>query len=108
MLKPALIAALLCAAAAPAMATDVSVSMSGIGRMNCAHWQSTPQLRAEGTVWIHGFWTGLNYVAAASEQSQADIDAASIISEVDKTCAKRPSQLLASAVWATFVDLVKK
>jgi hypothetical protein len=94
--------------AAPAAAAEVAVSMTGIGRMSCAHWQSSQQLRAEGTAWIHGFWTGLNYVAAASEQSQADIDAASIVSEVDKTCAKRPSQVLASAVFATFVALVKK
>lgn len=106
MLKPIFIATLLFAA--PAAATEVTVSMTGIGRMTCAHWQSSPQLHAEGAVWVHGFWTGLNYVAAASEQSQADLDAISIVSEVDKTCARQPSQVLASAVWSTFVNLVKK
>lgn len=108
MLKSALIAALFCAAAAPALATEVTVSMAGIGSKSCAYWQSTKQLHAEGTAWVHGFWTGLNYVAAASEQSQADLDATSIILEVDKTCAQKPSQVLATAVWATFINNVKK
>jgi hypothetical protein len=106
MLKLIFIAALLYAV--PAAAAEVTVSMTGIGRMSCAHWQSSQQLHTEGTAWVHGFWTGLNYVAAASEQSQVDIDATSIVNEVDKTCAKQPSQVLASAVWTTFVNLVKK
>ncbi|MBX9711135.1 MAG: hypothetical protein K2X60_08880 [Xanthobacteraceae bacterium] len=107
MLKPVLFSILICAAA-PATAAEVTISMTGIGRMSCAHWQSSQQLHAEGTAWIHGFWTGLNYVAVASEQSQADLDATTIVSEVDKTCAQKPSQVLASAVWSTFVALVKK
>jgi hypothetical protein len=48
--------------------------MIGIGRISCAHWQSTHAHRLEGTIWVYGFWTGLNYVAAASDQTQAKID----------------------------------
>src|ERR1700754_2974096 len=83
---------------------NVSVDMIGIGSMSCAHWRSTQEHRLEGTVWIYGFWTGLNYVAAASDQSQAKIDVSAIVPEVEKTCALQTSQTLASAVWTTYLE----
>jgi len=86
---------------------DVSVDMIGIGAMSCAHWRSTPQHQSEGTVWIHGFWTGLNYVAAASSQEQAKPDEAAIVAAVKKTCAQETSQTLASAVWTTYLKSEK-
>ena len=81
----------------------VSVDMMGIGGMSCAHWRSTQEHLLEGTVWIYGFWTGLNYVAAASDQTQAKIDMAAIVAEVEKTCVQQTSQTLASAVWTTYL-----
>jgi hypothetical protein len=57
----------------------------------------------EGSVWIYGFWTGLIYVAAASDQTQAKIDVAAIVAEVEKTCVQQTSQTLASAVWTTYL-----
>src|SRR5246127_4269858 len=80
----------------PVSAQDakVSVDMMGIGGMSCAHWQSTQALRLEGTIWIYGFWTGLNYVAAASGQTETKVDTAAVMVEVKKTCAQRPSQVL--------------
>src|SRR6266851_708513 len=86
----------------------VSVDMMGIGGMSCAHWQSTQALRLEGTIWIYGFWTGLNYVAAASGQTETKVDTAAVMVEVKKTCAQRPSQVLASAVWTAYLDLNKR
>ena len=59
--------------------------------------------RLEGTVWTHGFWTGLNYVAAASGQTQPKISMSSIVAEVEKACARKTSQTLASAVWTTYL-----
>jgi hypothetical protein len=106
MMKRALFAALVFAApACPVFAQDskVSVDMIGIGGMSCAHWRSTQEHRLEGTIWIYGFWTGLNYVAAASDQTQAKIDMAAIVTEVEKTCAQQTSQTLASAVWTTYL-----
>jgi hypothetical protein len=106
MMKRALFAALVFAApACPVFAQDskVSVDMIGIGGMSCAHWRSTQEHRLEGTIWIYGFWTGLNYVAAASDQTQAKIDVAAIVAEVEKTCAQQTSQTLASAVWTTYL-----
>jgi hypothetical protein len=83
--------------------TNVSVDMIGIGSMSCAHWRSTKARRLEGTVWIYGFWTGLNYVAAASSQTQAKIEAGEIVPEVEKTCAQQTSQTLANPAWTTYL-----
>jgi hypothetical protein len=106
MIKRGLFAALVFAVPAclvSAQDAKVSVDMIGIGGMSCAHWRSTREHRLEGTVWIYGFWTGLNYVAAASDQTQAKIDMAAIAGEVENTCAQQTSQTLASAVWTTYL-----
>jgi hypothetical protein len=107
MIKRVLIAVLVFAAPVylvSAQGTKVSVDMIGIGRMSCADWRSTQANRLEGTVWIYGFWTGLNYVAAASDQTQAKTDEAAIAAQVEKTCAEQTSQPLASAVWTTYLE----
>jgi len=111
MVKTVLVAALIYAAPADlASAQDakVAVGMTGIGGMSCAHWRSTREHLAEGTVWIYGFWTGLNYAAAASEQAQSGTNTAAIVAEVKKTCAELPSQALASAVWTTYLEFNKR
>ena len=84
------------------------VRMSGIGRMSCAHWQSSKDRYAEGVVWLYGFWTGLNYVAAVQQVTQSEIDSNSIAKEVAKTCAASPSTPLAQAAWQTFAGLTKE
>jgi hypothetical protein len=107
MIKRALFAALFFAVPAclvSAQDDKVSVDMIGIGGMSCAHWRSTREHQIEGTIWIYGFWTGLNYVAAASDQTQAKIAVAAIVTEVEKTCAQQTSQTLASAVWTTYLE----
>jgi hypothetical protein len=106
MMKRTTFAALVFAApACLALAQDakISVDMIGIGGMSCAYWRSTQEHRREGTIWVYGFWTGLNYVAAASDQTQAKIAAAAIVNEVEKTCAHQASQTLASAAWAAYL-----
>jgi hypothetical protein len=62
----------------------VSVDLIGIGGMSCAHWRSTKEHLLEGTVWSYGFWTGLNYVAAASGQSPAKINMSAIVVGAEK------------------------
>jgi hypothetical protein len=111
MVKSILLAALVCAGPVrPSSAQDakLSVNLMGIGAMSCAHWRSTPALRLEGTIWIYGFWSGLNYVAAASEQTATNVDTTAAMAEVKKACAERPSQVLASAVWTAYLNLSKK
>jgi hypothetical protein len=110
MMKRFLLAAIVSAVPAclvSAQDAKVSVDMIGIGAMSCAHWRSTKEHLLEGTVWIYGFWTGLNYVAAASGQSQAKINMSAIVVEVEKTCAQQTSQALASAVWNTYIGSKK-
>jgi hypothetical protein len=84
--------------------TKVPVDMIGIGRMSCAHWRFTQAHRLEGTIWVYGFWTELNYVAAASDQTRAKIDLAAIMAQVETTCAQQTSQPLASAAWTTYLE----
>jgi hypothetical protein len=101
MIKRVLIAVLVFAAPACLVsAQDARVSVD----MSCDHWRSTQEHRLEGTIWIYGFWTGLNYVAAASDQTQAKIDVAAIVAQVEKTCDQQTSQTLASAVWTTYLE----
>ena len=110
MMKRVLIAALVFATLpclVSAQDARVSVDMIGIGGMSCAYWRSTQQHRLEGTIWLYGFWTGLNYVAAASDQAQAKINVTAIVTEVEKTCAQQTSQTLASAVWTTYLESKK-
>jgi hypothetical protein len=111
MIKAFLLAALVFVVSAdPVLAQDtkVSVGMMGIGGMSCAHWRATKEHQSEGTVWIYGFWTGLNYVAAASGQPQSGTDTAEIVAEVKKRCAQVPSQTLASAVWNSYLEFNKR
>jgi hypothetical protein len=106
MIKRVLVAAFVFAAPfdlVSARDAAVSVDMIGIGAMSCAHWRSTQEHLLEGTVWIYGFWTALNYVAVASGQTQAEINVAAIVADVENTCARQTSQTLASAVWSTYV-----
>jgi hypothetical protein len=111
MVKPVLFAALVCAAPvcrSSAQEAKIAIDMMGVGCMSCAHWQSTQALRLEGTIWVYGFWTGLNYVAAASGQTETKVDTAAVVVEVKKTCAQRPSQVLANAVWTAYLDVNKR
>ena len=111
MVKPVLFAALVCAAPvcrSSAQQAKIAIDMIGIGGMSCAHWQSTQALRLEGTIRIYGFWMGLNYVAAASGQTETKVDTAAVMVEVTKTCAQRPSQVLATAAWTAYLALNKR
>jgi hypothetical protein len=111
MIKAFLFAALVVVVSAHhvfAQDTKVSVGMTGIGGMSCAHWRATKEHLSEGTIWIYGFWTALNYVAAASSQTQSGTDTAEIVAEVKKRCAQVPSQTLASAVWNTYLEFNKR
>jgi len=92
---------------ASAQDAKISVDMIGIGSMSCAHWRSTREHVLEGSVWIHGFWTGLNYVAAASGQTQPRISMSSIVPEVERACARQTAQTLASAVWTTYLGATR-
>jgi len=84
-------------------ATQPSVNLVGAGSKPCSDWLSSPSRKLEGAVWIYGFWSGLNYVAAASEQKQRRATSADIVEAVEKVCRRGLSQILASAAWSAYV-----
>jgi hypothetical protein len=96
------------AVAASEEADTLSVDLTGVGSRTCAHWLSNQAYKSEGTVWIYGFWSGLNYVAAASGQGQSKASDAVMIAAVEKECRREPSRVLAVAAWAAYIDFNKR
>jgi hypothetical protein len=95
---------------APAIgrAEDISVDLAGIGNKTCGHWLSSAVHKSEGAVWIYGFWSGLNYVAAASEQDQSRTTSTEMVAAVETACKREPSRILASAAWSAYIARNKK
>jgi hypothetical protein len=91
-----------------AAAEEASINLAGIGSRKCSHWLSSPDHRLEGTVWIYGFWSGLNYVAASSQQDQPKTNGTAMIAAVEAACRGNPSQILATAAWAAYIDSNQK
>ena len=110
MLKHGLLTLLLSTVPAGAgESTDrLSVNLTGAGSKTCAYWLSSQHHKAEGTIWIYGFWSGLNYVAAASEQEQSKATGPAMITAVEEACRRDPARVLASAAWSAYVDPNKK
>ena len=87
------------AAAASIESKDkLSVNLAGVGTKTCAYWLSSQEHKSEGLVWIYGFWSGLNYVAAASQQDQSKATSNAMIAAVETVCKREPSRILAAAV----------
>src|SRR4051812_1160233 len=96
------------AAAGAVRAEDTSIELAGIGSRTCAYWLSARDHKSEGTVWIYGFWSGLNYVAVPSQKEQPKAPTAAMIAAVEAVCRREPSRVLASAVWSAYIDLNQK
>ena len=95
-LPPAFGLAFCLLAACPALAAE-SYAI-GIGTRTCASWLSSRANSFEGTVWIFGFWSGLNaYNLRGRNFVGQSSSAEARISEVRKMCLKDPSSLLAYA-----------
>jgi len=88
----------------PASAAEVSVNLAGVGGRSCSYWMSSRERKLEGTVWIYGFWSGLNYVAVSSEQSQSRLKEDAMVAAVEKTCRQQPSQVLGVAAWVAYLE----
>jgi len=94
--------------ASTAHAEEVSVNLAGIGSRTCSYWLSSRDHKLEGTVWIYGFWSGLNYVAAASQQEQPKTNGPAMIAAVEVACRDKPSEILAAAAWSAYIDSNQK
>ena len=90
-----------------ARAENASIDLTGIGSQTCAYWLSSRDHKLEGTVWIYGFWSGLNYVAAASQQAPSKATGSAMVAAVEAVCKREPSSLLATAAWSAYIDLSK-
>jgi hypothetical protein len=94
------------AAAATAESEEkLSVNLAGIGAKTCGYWLSSQNHKSEGALWIYGFWSGLNYVAAASQQDQSKATSSAMIAAVETVCRREPSRVLAAAAWSAYIDL---
>src|SRR5579863_4031651 len=90
--------------AGAALAEEVSVNLAGIGSRTCSYWLSSRDHKLEGAVWIYGFWSGLNYVAAASQQEQSKTNGPAVVAAVEAACRDKPSEILAAAAWSAYID----
>jgi len=90
--------------AALVQADEASIKLAGIGSRTCSYWLSNQNHKLEGTVWIYGFWSGLNYVAVSSQQDQPKTDSAAMAAAVEAACRAQPSRILATAAWAAYID----
>ena len=109
MLKRTLLVLLLSTAvsAAAQAADNLAVNLAGIGSKSCGYWLSGQAHKSEGTVWIFGFWSGLNYVAVASDQNQSKAKDDAMIAAVERLCRQEPSRVLAEAAWSAYIELNK-
>jgi hypothetical protein len=88
-----------------AESSRVRINIAGAGTERCDAVASGRVSKEQVIVWVEGFWSGLNYVAAASDQKQSIADTDLMMAEVEKVCRKRPSQILATAAWTAFLTL---
>lgn len=72
------------------------VQIFGIGRESCASAYE-PGQDVERTVWVLGFWSGMNTATASTRGDQTD--GLGILAEVKLRCSRSPSKLLAQAAY---------
>ncbi|MET4279484.1 MULTISPECIES: hypothetical protein [unclassified Bradyrhizobium] len=83
----------------------VHVNIAGLGTERCDVMETGRASKDDVMKWVEGFWSGLNYVAAASGQKQSIVDTDLMLAELEKACRPRPSQILATAAWNAFLAL---
>lgn len=82
-------------------AEEPSLFIHGIGSVSCATWLSTPDQEREGTAWLLGFWTGMNYGTDDLTVGQ-ETDTLGIVAAVKDSCRSDPSELLAIHTMVVF------
>ncbi|HWA19959.1 MAG TPA: hypothetical protein VG757_13275 [Devosia sp.] len=98
-MKAAVVIAVLMASAIPAHA---QVMVLGIGRMSCASWLATPSSENEGTIWLFGYWTGVN--AAIGDKVGWTTDALGVVGAIKKRCEDDPADFLANVAGKVFYE----
>jgi hypothetical protein len=101
----ALVFALALMQSVEARGSRVRIHILGMGAERCDIISSERINREDVIRWVEGFWSGLNYVAAASDQKQSVVDPDVMMAEIEKVCRQKSSQILASAAWTAFLRL---
>jgi hypothetical protein len=96
----------LCAANADDAKTPI-VTVTGIGRLSCAHWLSNPEIEAQGNDWILGYWTASNEDGPINHMVGHNSDVDAILGEIKKICAQEPSTRLLEAVGRVYLQFQK-
>lgn len=101
----ALATLLICTGAASADGRRVWVP--GGANTSCATWSASPEQYEFGSVWVLGFWGGLNLKNPKGEAVGASTDSAGIIGEAKLACEAKPSIDLLAATLTVYDRLEK-
>lgn len=93
----------------PSTAYSQAVPMNsfGIGIRSCATWLSTPNKENEGSIWIYGAWSGMNFKNPENHIVGSTSDSNGIVAEVRAICSREPSTTLGSATLQAYNRLEK-
>jgi hypothetical protein len=93
-----------------AIADDVEVRTFGIGRQSCASWLMDFQSEQEGSAWILGYWSGINYSDAMAGRRAVgeSTDGPGVLGEMKKRCRERPAENMQSELINLFIELRAK
>lgn len=82
----------------------------GIGYSSCAIWTSDPDNEMQASVWVLGYWSGLNAPLQLSESTSVgkSTDAYGIIAEVKLVCKNKPSISIINATIETYQRLKRE
>lgn len=93
----------LAASQPPAIPPYSTITVFGAGNWSCARWLSD---ESEGTTWVLGMWSGLNYAYGA--EVGRTTDDYGIIGAVELECRADPSTPLVNAVQKAYRKLRAK
>lgn len=78
----------------------------GVAKESCATWLASRSSEFVGTDWIMGFWTGANFISAATNkggETGDSTDGNGIVAEIKKLCAARPSDTIVNTAITVFL-----
>src|ERR1700743_2961151 len=94
---------------APAVAApkdnDFNATILGVGRLSCATWKA--DYASQGTSWILGYWTGMNFMNAAHHEVGGSVGSVGILDAVTRYCAAKPSTVMIQAINTVYRDFEK-
>lgn len=90
---------------APHSTFGAPANVFGFGHYSCARWLAEPEVKAVGSNWVLGLWSGMNLKAADGTTGHST-DWQGIVGEVEKVCRREPSLTLIAATMQAY-DVLK-